>query len=180
FRVGDGTVRVPAGSCVAAPPLLVHGFRNPGDEDARFLNLHAPGVWARGQNHGLPPELYDTFGADRASTRPRPIVSATGDGDRLTKEHRLALAKVQPPEHDLEVAAHDGRLRPPAVEHAPLFAQDRDRLMVHLPRRAVEVRLDARRARLVQSSRGTKSARVSGIRDHGATSTTVQTEPEPV
>ena len=52
--------------------------------------------------------------------------------------------------------------------------------MVHLPRRAVEVRLDARRARLVQSSRGTNSARVSGIRDHGATSTTVQTEPEPV
>jgi len=101
FRVGDGTVRVPAGSCVAAPPLLVHGFRNPGDEDARFLNLHAPGVWARGQNHGLPPELYDTFGADRASTRPRPIVSATGDGDRLTKEHRLALVKVQQPDLDV-------------------------------------------------------------------------------
>ena len=34
FRLGDGTVRVPAGSCVAAPPLLVHGFRNPGDVDA--------------------------------------------------------------------------------------------------------------------------------------------------
>ena len=83
-------------------------------------------------------------------------------------------------EDDLEVAADHGLLRPPAVEDAPFLAQDCDRLVVDLPRRAVEVRLDARRARFVQSSRGTKSARVSGMRDQGATSTTVQTEPEPV
>src|SRR3954454_10858294 len=83
-------------------------------------------------------------------------------------------------EHDLEVAPDHGLLGPPAVEHAPFLAQGDDGLVVHLPRRAVEVRLDARRARLVQSSRGTNSARVSGMRDHGATSTTVQTEPEPV
>src|SRR4051794_4531599 len=37
FRLGDGTARVPAGSCVAAVPLLVHGFRNPGGETAHFL-----------------------------------------------------------------------------------------------------------------------------------------------
>ena len=43
-----------------------------------------------------------------------------------------------------------------------------------------KVRLDERGARGVQSSRGTSSARCSGIRDHGATSTTVQTAPEPV
>jgi len=42
FRAGDGTVRVPAGSTVAAPPLLVHGFRNPGPERIRVLNIHAP------------------------------------------------------------------------------------------------------------------------------------------
>ena len=83
-------------------------------------------------------------------------------------------------EHDLEVAPDDGLLRPPAVEHAPFLAEDGHRLVVHLPRRPVDVRLDPRRTRLVQSSRGTKSARVSGMRDHGATSTTVQTEPEPV
>ncbi len=95
FRLGDGTVRVPAGSCVAAPPLLVHGFRNPGDADAPFLNLHAPGVWARSRAHGLPPEDYDTFGQERASANARPSVSAPGDGDRLTKQHRLALVKAQ-------------------------------------------------------------------------------------
>jgi hypothetical protein len=52
--------------------------------------------------------------------------------------------------------------------------------MVDFARRPVEARFDARRARLVQSSRGTNSARVSGILDQGATSTTLQTEPEPV
>src|SRR3954447_19280145 len=78
-------------------------------------------------------------------------------------------------EHDLEVAADHGLLRPPAVEHPPFLPEDCDRLVVYLPRCPVEVRLDARRARLVQSSRGTKSARVSGMRDQGATSTTVQT-----
>src|SRR5947209_11437868 len=83
-------------------------------------------------------------------------------------------------EHDLEVAPDDGILRPPAVEDAPLLAEHGDRLVVDLPRRPVEVHFDARRARLVQSSRGTNSARVSGILDQGATSTTLQTEPEPV
>ncbi len=101
FRVGDGTVRVPAGTCVAAPPLLVHGFRNPGEQEARFLNLHAPGVWARGQEFGLPREEHDQFGADRGSASPRPIISAPGDGDRLTKPHRLALVKAQSRDADV-------------------------------------------------------------------------------
>src|SRR5947207_14647594 len=132
------------------------------------------------------PSIYVRSTRATTSTRRRMTWSSSKFLSASLREPPPARAVVEDDgvlaglEHDLEVAAHDGRLRPPAVEHAPLFAQDRDRLMVHLPRRAVEVRLDARRARLVQSSRGTKSARVSGIRDHGATSTTVQTEPEPV
>ncbi len=101
FRLGDGTVRVPAGTCAAALPLLVHGFRNPGPGTASFLNLHAPGVWARGQEYGLPKEQHDQFGPDRASADPRPIVSAPGDGDRLSKPHRLALVKVQSRDADV-------------------------------------------------------------------------------
>jgi len=92
-------------------------------------------------------------------------------------EHDGVLAAL---EHDLEVAAQHRLLGPPAVEHTPLLAEHGDRLMVDLARRPVDARLDARRTRRVQSSRGTNSARVSGIRDQGATSTTVQTEPEPV
>ena len=63
-------------------------------------------------------------------------------------------------------------LRDPTIE--------RDRLPVHEARHSRRVRLDQGRARGIQSSRGTNSARVSGIRDHGATSTTVFTEPGPV
>jgi thiamine-phosphate pyrophosphorylase len=101
FRLGDGTARVPAGSCVAALPLLVHGFRNPAPEEASFLNLHVPGVWARGQKHGLPRAEHDQFGSERASTAPRPILSAPGDGDRLAKPHRLALVKVESRDADV-------------------------------------------------------------------------------
>ena len=34
---------VTAGTLVLAPPLLVHGFRNGGDRELRYLNFHAPG-----------------------------------------------------------------------------------------------------------------------------------------
>jgi thiamine-phosphate pyrophosphorylase len=94
FRLGDGTVRVPAGTCAAALPRLVHGFRNPGGDTARFLNLHAPGIWARGQAHGLPREEHDQFGPERANRALRPIVAAPGDGDRLSKPHRTALVRA--------------------------------------------------------------------------------------
>jgi thiamine-phosphate pyrophosphorylase len=93
FRAGEGTVRLPAGSCIAAPPLFVHGFRNPTDEDAHYLNLHAPGGWSR-----APKGESDTFGVDRASDKPRPVVTAPGDGDRLTRPHRLAVVRVDLPQ----------------------------------------------------------------------------------
>ena len=95
----------------------------------------------------------------------------------LVAEHHDVLARL---EHELEVAPLDGLLGPPTVDHAPLLADDRHPKTIHEPRRSVESRLDERRLRLVQSSRGTNSARASGIRDHGATSTTDATEPEPV
>jgi quercetin dioxygenase-like cupin family protein len=119
YRLGDGTVRVPAGSCVAALPLLVHGFRNPGGETARFLNLHAPGVWARGQEAGLPRDLHDQFGPERARRDLRPIVTAPGDGDRLSKPHRTALVRA-----DTEHAA--------VLEYAVDAEYDGARSHVHL------------------------------------------------
>ena len=42
FTLGGETVRAGAGTYVAAPPGALHGFRNPGTERARILNLHAP------------------------------------------------------------------------------------------------------------------------------------------
>ena len=135
-------MRVPAGSCVAAPPLLVHGFRNPGDAAAPLLNLHAPGVWARSRAHGLPPEQYDTFGPDRASAVPRPSVSAPGDGERLAKEHRLALVKAQHFERDLLEyfvdGEYDGASRHVHLRHADCF---------HVLEGALEFRLDGETVR---------------------------------
>lgn len=94
FRAGAGTVRVPAGSCVAAPPLLVHGFRNPVEgEDARYLDLHVPGGWSR-----APEGTSDSDGPEHGSDRVRPVVTAPGDGDRLSKPHRLAVVRVDLPD----------------------------------------------------------------------------------
>jgi mannose-6-phosphate isomerase-like protein (cupin superfamily) len=97
-RLGDETVRLPAGSSVAAPPLLLHGFRNPGTTEARYLNLHAPGGWASGRRRLAPAEFDTFFGSDRSSNAVRGVVTGPGDGDRLRKEHRLALVKVERPE----------------------------------------------------------------------------------
>jgi quercetin dioxygenase-like cupin family protein len=45
-RLGPGgePVAAPAGTLVRVPPLVVHGFRNAGDEELRYLNFHAPGM----------------------------------------------------------------------------------------------------------------------------------------
>jgi thiamine-phosphate pyrophosphorylase len=101
LRLGGETVRLPTGSWAAAPAGLVHGFRNPGATEARYINLHAPGGWASGRQR-LPPEEFDTFfGVDGGVAGVRGIVTAPGDGDPLRTEHRLALVKVERPELDV-------------------------------------------------------------------------------
>jgi len=101
LHVGDETVRVPAGSCVTVPPGLVHGFRNPGTVEARYLNVHAPGVFARGRDAGRAPEQFDTYGVAAGSPDLRAAVSGPGDGDRLAKERRLLLVKSSQPQLDV-------------------------------------------------------------------------------
>lgn len=44
FVVGADTFRAEAGSFVAAPPGVRHGFRNAGETELRMLNIHAPNV----------------------------------------------------------------------------------------------------------------------------------------
>jgi quercetin dioxygenase-like cupin family protein len=45
LRLGpeDEHVTVPAGSLARLPPFVVHGFRNGGEAEVRYLNLHVPG-----------------------------------------------------------------------------------------------------------------------------------------
>ena len=55
---------LPAGTLAFAPPHLVHGFRNSGDGELRYLNFHAPSAgfadFLRGRNPNFdqldPPE----------------------------------------------------------------------------------------------------------------------------
>ena len=58
------------------------------------------------------------------------------------------LAALQ---HDLEVAPVDGLLGPPAVDDAPLLADQLDRQAIDETRRTVGMRLDEGGARLIQS-----------------------------
>ena len=57
-------------------------------------------------------------------------------------------------EHDLEVAAVDRLLRPPAVDDPPLLPDERHALTVDALRRPTRLRFDERRPRAVYSSRG--------------------------
>jgi thiamine-phosphate pyrophosphorylase len=141
LRLGGETVRVPAGSSVAAPPLLVHGFRNPGPGDTRLLNIHAPGGWARGRRR-FEREEFDTFPVERGSPTVRGVVAGPGDGDRLTTETRLALVKVQSPDLDaLEYAVsreYTGAPDHVHVRHADCF---------HVLEGALDVTADGRTVR---------------------------------
>jgi len=42
--VEDRQVDVPSGTLVRVPPMVVHGFRNAGDDELQYVNLHAPGM----------------------------------------------------------------------------------------------------------------------------------------
>jgi thiamine-phosphate pyrophosphorylase len=142
LRLGSETVRVPAGSCVAAPPLLVHGFRNPGPGDTRLLNIHAPGGWARGRRRFERKE-FDTFPVERGSPTVRGIVAGPGDGDRLSKETRLALVKVQSTDLDvLEYAVS------PEYTGAPDHIHLRHADCFHVLEGALEITADGRMVRV--------------------------------
>ena len=103
FRVGDETVRVPAGTTIVAPAGSVHGFAVRGA--GRCLNVHAPGgyaelVRARGRGEEVDPARYDTVGPD-AATAARAFVVPPGEGERLDAQHRILRVKVVRPELDL-------------------------------------------------------------------------------
>ena len=63
----------------------------------------------------------------------------------VEKDHDVLATR----EHDVEVAAVDRLLRPPAVDDSPLLTEERDLLPIDAPRRPVDVRLDERLLRRV-------------------------------
>src|SRR5919202_5068003 len=86
----------------------------------------------------------------------RPSGTASGASDTALRETAApslvaeddgVLAGLQ---HDLEVTAADGGLRPPAVDHTPLLPDHGHRLPIHLPGRSVKAHLDECGPRPVQ------------------------------
>ncbi len=93
FRIGPDLERVtaPAGTFVAVPPNVIHGFDNETAEGARFLNFHAPSGgfadYMRGVNPG-----FDSFEPPGGRRPPR------CRGDRhLVRSGRATRAADQSP-----------------------------------------------------------------------------------
>jgi mannose-6-phosphate isomerase-like protein (cupin superfamily) len=51
--LGDHQLAIPPGQFAVVPPLVVHGFRNAGETELRYLNFHAPGVGFADYMRGL-------------------------------------------------------------------------------------------------------------------------------
>jgi mannose-6-phosphate isomerase-like protein (cupin superfamily) len=93
--IADEAVTVPAGTLARVPPLVVHGFRNGSDAEARYLNFHAPGMrfadFLRALRDGR------TFSYDQHSPPPdggRPTTDAVVGGDGFVADRpglRVAL-----------------------------------------------------------------------------------------
>lgn len=88
LRLGvDGeTHAVRAGTLARVPPDVVHGFRNAGDAEVRYLNLHAPGRqfadFMRALRDGRPPpQTYDQH--------PPPPDGGRPTAEAVVGEHRI-------------------------------------------------------------------------------------------
>ena len=86
--IEDRHVAVGAGNLVRVPPLVVHGFRNGGAADVRYLNFHAPGCGFAGFMRGLRDGTGVGFDQDEPpADGGRPVTDAViGEGDRVADE----------------------------------------------------------------------------------------------
>jgi quercetin dioxygenase-like cupin family protein len=112
FELGPApeTVHVAAGGFVAVPPDVAHSFRNDGDADTRWLNLHAPdegfAEFMRGQRDGRR-VAWDSFDAPADGGLPATGVTLTASGGCELPELRVA----HPDGSYVVVEAGDQRLR---------------------------------------------------------------------
>jgi quercetin dioxygenase-like cupin family protein len=86
---GDETV-APAGTLVRIPPLVVHGFRNGGDAEVRYLNFHAPGQGFADYMRGL--SDFDQGDPPADGGRPVSEVSIASGHGVLCEAAEIAVA----------------------------------------------------------------------------------------
>jgi quercetin dioxygenase-like cupin family protein len=96
FINGDKTLDAGAGTTVAVPPGIVHGFTNPGPGPARYLNIHAPdGDFIEYLRHAVRGEDYawDNIEVDEPYGPAGALVAGPDEGERL--ERRLGLNTIK-------------------------------------------------------------------------------------
>lgn len=98
LRLGtDGEeVVLAAGTLARMPPLVVHGFRNGGDVEVRYLNLHAPGRgfadYMRALRDGRE-RSYDQWDPPADGGRPVTDAVISRDGPLLADIAEIAVAR---------------------------------------------------------------------------------------
>ncbi|HEX2288444.1 MAG TPA: cupin domain-containing protein [Gaiellaceae bacterium] len=88
FINGTETLRAGAGTTVAVPPGIVHGFTNPGPGRARYLNIHAPdGDFIEYLRRAIAGEdfAWDSFDVDEPYGPAEAIVAGPNGGERLKR-----------------------------------------------------------------------------------------------
>ena len=89
-------VPVPAGSLARVPPLVVHGFRNGGDGELRYLNLHAPGRGFAGSMRALRDGRALAYDQEPPpADGGRPVGEAVIGGDGFDGGRVLLLADIE-------------------------------------------------------------------------------------
>jgi mannose-6-phosphate isomerase-like protein (cupin superfamily) len=123
IRLGtaDEASLVPAGSLARVPPMVVHGFRNAGDADVRYLNFHAPGQGFAAFMRALRDGRELTYDQEPPPAQGiRPVTDAViGESRVLTDEpgHRVALLADVEEIAISEVWSEPGGPSPPLHRH---------------------------------------------------------------
>jgi mannose-6-phosphate isomerase-like protein (cupin superfamily) len=148
-------VTVPAGSVARVPPMVVHGFRNAGDSELRYLNFHVPGTGFADYMRGLRDKRRVPFDQhDPPADGGRPVseaqigdradvaaISVVERSDSVAPHvHRDALESLYVLEGAIDITVRDRELCaeagtwvqvPPGFEHA--VAADGRYLSIHTP-----------------------------------------------
>ena len=113
FIVGVETHRVEAGTAVAVPPGVVHGFTNAGPGRARYLNIHAPDAnFIRYLRHAVAGGTFqwDSYDVDEPYGPADAQIAGPDGGERLSRsEGRANTIKADTAELSLFVLEFDER-----------------------------------------------------------------------
>lgn len=94
----DRQVGVPAGTLARVPPGVVHGFRNAGEVELRYLNFHAPGcgfaTYMRGLRDGVKVD-YDQHDPPADGGRPLSEVELSGGDGVLIDVEAIRVERIE-------------------------------------------------------------------------------------